>query len=95
MDKFTKQFMAMKGHKNQDMFYGRHQPSGEGPELMSWLARTRRAQSPLVSFSGYAAPKLGFMVHDAFTRAGLLLSNESIINPAAYFVLSSAVDSSD
>ena len=53
--------------RGMDVIYGEKQPAGEGIELMSWLARTGRANG-LVTFSVYAAPYLARAVAQALRR---------------------------
>ena len=65
-----------------DLVYSEKQPTGEGIELMSWLARTSRAKG-LVTFSAYAAPRLAKAVGEVLHPTSLGDAN----NPAIFFEL--------
>ena len=65
-----------------DLVYSEKQPTGEGIELMSWLARTSRAKG-LVTFSAYAAPRLAKAVGEVLHPTSLGQAN----NPAIFFEL--------
>jgi predicted O-methyltransferase YrrM len=69
---------------SSDVLYGPTQASGEGAELMSWLARTGRSRG-LTTFSPYAAPKFFHLVATGFQEKGLHFSQ--INNPAVFFEL--------
>jgi hypothetical protein len=65
-----------------DLVYSEKQPTGEGIELMSWLARTSRAKG-LVTFAAYAAPRLAKAVGEVFHPAHSGNAN----NPSIFFQL--------
>jgi len=77
-------------HGRDDFFYSRSQTSGEGQELLSWLARTSRTSSPIVTFHPHAAPRLGTLLHEAMVRAHLSPPGGDRNNPAVFFLLTGA-----
>jgi predicted O-methyltransferase YrrM len=72
-------------HLNRDFLYSEKQPGGEGPELMSWLARSGRSKG-MVTFSPYAAPEFAKRMVEVFKEGSIPMGQ--INNPMAFFLLS-------
>jgi len=82
-------------HRADDLLYGPDQASGEGPELLAWLARTARAGSSVVTFTPYNAPTLAFGLRDVFLDLNVISPDANLNQPAAFFLLRGRGASSD
>lgn len=74
-------------HRADDFLYGPTQPSGEGQELLAWLARTSRSASSMITFQPYNAPTFAFTLRDIFITEKILDTSSLLNNPAAFFKL--------
>ena len=72
---------------HDDSYYGPSMPTGEGVELLSWLARTARVDSSIINFNPHNAPEFALTVRDAYIDKKILNQSAKLNNPAAFFVL--------
>ncbi|KAJ8606841.1 hypothetical protein CTAYLR_009182 [Chrysophaeum taylorii] len=83
-----------RAHPGNDFLYGPEQTSGEGQELLAWLARTSRTASPIINFQPYNAPLFALGLRDLYLRLGILNPDCPYNQPAAFFLLRGAGDQS-
>ena len=73
---------------HDDSYYGPSMPTGEGVDLMSWLARIARVDSSIIKFNPHNAPDFTLTVRDAYIDKKILKKQSAKnYNPAAFFVL--------
>jgi predicted O-methyltransferase YrrM len=77
-----KKYLKRVPKEGEDFLYSEKQPSGEGFELFSWLARTGRSAG-MVTFSIYAAPEVAKAVGQAMGLPPTSPAN----NPSIFFQL--------